>query len=143
VPTGSCTALTDLPERARAIIEGARRAVLSTVDQNARPHSVPVCFAVRGDELISPIDHKPKSGGVLARVRNLEANPNATLLFDHWDEDWTRLGWVMVTGTAHMEQPPTATELLLDRYEQFRANPDFDALIVIAPQRIVWWTWTD
>jgi PPOX class probable F420-dependent enzyme len=143
VPTGSCAALTDLPERARAIIEGARRAVLSTVDRNARPHSVPVCFAVRRDELISPIDHKPKSGGVLARVRNLEANPNATLLFDHWDEDWTRLGWVMVTGTAHMEQPPRASELLLDRYEQFRAMPDFDALIVIGPQRIVWWTWTD
>jgi hypothetical protein len=31
----------------------------------------------------------------LQRVKNLDADPRATLLCDHWDgEDWSRLWWV-------------------------------------------------
>lgn len=132
-----------MPAHARAILEGARRAVLSTIDPSGRAHSVPVCFAVRGNELISPVDHKPKSGRTLARVRNLESNPAVTLLFDHWDEDWTRLGWVMVRGSARRERPGGSEELLRQRYEQFVGSPPFVALIAIAPEHILWWTWTE
>lgn len=132
-----------MPAHARAIMDGARRAVLSTIAPSGRAHSVPVCFAVRANQLISPIDHKPKSGRLLARVRNIESNPNATLLFDRWDEDWTKLGWVMISGAAQLERSPRGDDVLRDRYIQFRDFPPFDALIVVAPERIVWWTWTE
>ena len=43
-----------------------------------------------------PIDRvKPKESLRLQRERNLEADPRATLLVEHWDPgDWSRLWWV-------------------------------------------------
>jgi PPOX class probable F420-dependent enzyme len=138
--SGSCESFATLPPVARAVLDDARRAALATVDAHGRPHVVPVCFAIRGDELISAIDHKPKSGVVMARVRNLESNPNAAVMIDRWDEDWSRIAWVMVRGTARLE-PPDGAEVLNARYPQYEAMPDHDALIVVAPQRILWWTY--
>ena len=90
--SGSCERLSELPDAALGLIEESRRAILATVDLKTRPHAVPVCFAVRGNEIVSAIDDKPKGRRRLARVVNLEANPSATILFDRWAEDWTRLG---------------------------------------------------
>jgi PPOX class probable F420-dependent enzyme len=138
--SGSCENLTDLPREVRSILDAARRASFATVDADGRPHVVPVCFATRGDELISAIDHKPKTGRVMARVRHLEADPRATLMADRWDEDWQRVGWVMVQGTARLEAP-IDVDSLNARYPQYRDMPDHDALIVLRPERIIWWTW--
>lgn len=140
MPSGSCEHLTDLPPVPRAILDEARRAAFATVDADGRPHVVPVCYATRGDELISAIDHKPKRGQVMARVRHLEADPRATLMADRWDEDWHRVGWVMVRGRARLEAP-VHFESLNERYPQYRNMPDHDALIVLRPEKILWWTW--
>ncbi len=58
--------------------------------------SVPVCFVVDGDLIAIPIDTiKPKRSTRLGRLRNLEADPRATLLVEHWDfDDWSTLWWV-------------------------------------------------
>jgi PPOX class probable F420-dependent enzyme len=141
MPSGSCRSLEELPRAARAILEDARRAALSTVDRHGKPHVVPVCFAIRGAEIISAIDHKPKAGTVMARVRHLESDPHATLMADRWDEDWTKVGWTMVRGVARVE-PPTDVEALNARYPQYADMPDHDALIVLRPERVLWWTWT-
>lgn len=141
MPSGSCQTLADMPAHVRAIFEGGRRGVLATVDRDGYPHAVPVCFAIRGDEVISPIDHKPKSTRMLARVRNIAANAGVTLLVDRWDEDWTTLGWVMVRGDARLQEDG-GRELLTTRYPQFRNAPEPAALIVIAVRRILWWTWS-
>ncbi len=140
MPSGSCDRLSDLPTVPRSILDDARRGVFATVDADGRPHVVPVCFATRGDELISAIDHKPKTGEVMARVRHLEADPRATLMADRWDEEWRRLGWVMVRGTARLE-PPVNAEPLNGRFPQYQDMPDHDALIVLLPESILWWTW--
>jgi len=95
---------------------------------------------MRGDELISAIDHKPKTGKVMARVRHLEADPRASLMADRWDEDWQRVGWVMVRGVARLAAPVNV-EPLNQRYPQYQDMPDHDALIVLRPERILWWTW--
>src|SRR5437763_11695889 len=75
---------------------------LATVDERGRPHLVPVTFAVRGDVVVTAVDHKPKSGRPLRRVRNAEANPAVSLLVDTYDEDWARLWWVRVDGRAEV-----------------------------------------
>lgn len=140
MPGGSCRRLSELPEPARALVEEARRAVLGTVDERARPHLVPVCFAIRGGEIVTAVDEKPKTTKELVRVRNIEAHGRATLLVDRWDEDWRRLGWAMIRAAARIEAPGSADDELRARYEQYRAAPPSGVVIALRPEAISWWT---
>ena len=80
---------------------------LATADAAGHPHVVPVCFARVGTTLYVPIDAKPKraSPRALRRLRNLQDRPEATLLLDHYDEDWTRLRWLMIRARATILDP--------------------------------------
>lgn len=142
--TGRGDSLAELPPRIRDLLADERRAVMTTLGADGSPHSVPVVFAVVGDEIVSPIDHKPKSGQIMARVRNLERDPRVTLLVDHWDEEWTRLAWLMVRGTAKLDQayPDDLLRALNDRYPQYEPDERHDALVRIAPTSLLWWSWT-
>src|SRR5574340_173420 len=44
----------------------------------------------------------------LRRVRNILARHEASLLFDQYDDDWSRLGYVLVHGYAGLIQPDDA-----------------------------------
>lgn len=144
MPSGSCSTLADLPPRPRALLEGARRGVLSTAGADGWPHSVPVVFVVSHDVIVSPVDDKPKSGGELVRLRNIASNPVATLLVDHWDEDWTRLAWVMVRARAQVEKSDASLDELRKRYPQYtdEITPG-ERTIVLTPKRISWWSWVE
>ena len=100
-----------LPAEAR-FLAAARRAVLATIDPAGRPRLVPVCFVVLVDgpaaTIWSPLDEKPKRVADphrLARVRDLLARPEVTLLVDRWAEDWQRLAWLRVHGRADLVEP--------------------------------------
>jgi PPOX class probable F420-dependent enzyme len=73
------------------------------------------------------IDEKPKraSARPLKRLRNLMENPSAAFVVDRYDEDWTRLGWVMVRGPTDIlsdgPEHDRAQALLRERYPQYRA----------------------
>lgn len=101
---------------------------------------MPVCYAVRGGEIVTPIDAKPKSGRSLGRRKNLERDPTATFLVDRWSEDWSELGWVMVRGEARVE-PSGSTEDLVARYPQYKEVFVGSDLIVLHPNDIAWWLW--
>ena len=84
----------------------------ATADARATPHLVPVCFVVSDGTLYITIDQKPKGDfRGLRRLRNIIENPVAAFVADRWDEDWTRLGWVMLRGP---------TEILADGAEHDR-----------------------
>ncbi|HET7481600.1 MAG TPA: pyridoxamine 5'-phosphate oxidase family protein [Actinomycetota bacterium] len=139
----SARSLSELPDEATAIVTGSRHAILSTLGEDAA-YAVPVVFVIDGDDIVMPVDEKPKSGKPLKRVRNIEANGTATLLFERWDEDWTQLGWVMVRGAARMDDRDVR-EKLADRYPQYR-DPELDVdmgerVIVLTPERVTWWLW--
>lgn len=105
---------------------------------------MPVVLGVIEDEIVSPIDHKPKTGQILSRVKNLERDDRVTLLVDHWDEDWTRLAWLMVRGHAVVD-PDASDEvmrILNARYPQYSVDERHDALIRIRPTRLTWWSWS-
>jgi len=144
MPTGTATSFDELPQRIRALLTDERRAVMTTVARDGSPHAVPVVIAHTADEIVSPIDHKPKSGEVMKRVRNIEADDRVTLLVDHWDEDWTRLAWLMVRGRATLDTdpPPSLMRLINARYGQYDQDQRHDALIRIRPTRLSWWSWT-
>ena len=91
----------------------------------AIPHLVPVCFVVSEGALYITIDQKPKGDvRALKRLRNITENPVAAFVADRWDEDWTRLGWVMLRGPAEIladgAEHDRAQELLRSRYPQYR-----------------------
>jgi PPOX class probable F420-dependent enzyme len=95
----------------RAFIEQARRVVLVTSGSAGTLRPVPVCFALAPpprDVLWTPLDEKPKQSEDprrLARVRDVLARPEVVLLVDLWDEDWSRLGWLRLVGSARLMEP--------------------------------------
>jgi PPOX class probable F420-dependent enzyme len=118
---------------------------LATADRSGLPHLVPVCFCLGGESLYISVDEKPKRTDVpLKRIRNIAENPAVAVTVDRWDEDWTRLGWVMLLGVAAILADGTehdaAQERLRLRYVQYRAM-DLAPLPVIAVRirRVLSW----
>jgi PPOX class probable F420-dependent enzyme len=114
-------------ERERRFLAQQRIAHLATADRGAVPHVVPVCFAVSGGTLYITIDEKPKRrpATALKRLRNIAENPAVAVIVDRYDEDWTRLGWVMLRGRAEIlregQEHQDAQALLRSRYPQLAA----------------------
>jgi PPOX class probable F420-dependent enzyme len=109
---------------------------LATADARGDPHVVPVCFALEDAALYITIDEKPKRGPrTLKRLRNIAENPRVAFVADRYDEDWQRLGWVMLRGRGEMldagSEHDRAQALLRERYSQYCAM-QLDGLPVIA-----------
>jgi PPOX class probable F420-dependent enzyme len=111
-------------EREVRFLESCRVARLATADARGAPHVVPVCFVVSGDTLYITIDEKPKRppAARMKRLRNISENPAVAVVVDRYDEDWTRLGWVMLRGHAGIlhdgPEHDAAQALLRARYPQ-------------------------
>ena len=135
-----------LSARERAFIEARRVAHLATADRTAVPQVVPVCFGLAGDVLYIAIDQKPKreGGRPLKRLRNIAENPRVSVVFDRYDEDWRRLGWVMLHGRAGIlangAEHDRAQALLRARYRQLEAMAIGPLpVIVIRIERVASW----
>ena len=131
----------------RAKLEATRVGRLATLDASRGPHLVPICFAYDGSVFYSAIDRKPKrvSPNQLARLKNISAMPQVALLVDEYDEDWTRLWYVLVRGEAELV---SASEERRRALRQLRAKyPQYDSVMLaddapilrITPQRITAW----
>jgi PPOX class probable F420-dependent enzyme len=110
----------------RRFLDKSRVGHLATADRNGAPHVIPVCYAVAQGTLYVTVDEKPKRRDMpLKRVRNILENSQAGFVADHYDEDWRRLGWVMLRGAAEIletgAEHDRAQELLRARYPQYRA----------------------
>lgn len=116
-----------LSDSERRFLSHCRVAHLATADGKGQPHVVPVCFAMTGSTLYITIDEKPKRapGAALKRLRNIAENPAVAVTVDRYDEDWARLGWVMLRGRAEIlpdgKEHDDAQALLRSRYPQLRA----------------------
>jgi PPOX class probable F420-dependent enzyme len=120
----------DLSAAARKLLTTARVAHLATSDQYARPHVVPVVFVWREAVLYTPLDRKPKRDDdwhALRRVRNIETNGRVAIVVDRYDEDWSRLAWVLLEGVAVIlesgEERDAAAALLGEKYAQYETLP--------------------
>lgn len=127
----------------RRFVESARVARLGTVDGTGRPHLVPICFALVDDALYSAVDHKPKRGGQLRRVANLEATGQASVLVDEYHEDWSRLVWVRLDGVGRVVEDrgeiERAADALMRKYQQYALLPPEGEMIAVDVQR--WRGW--
>lgn len=136
-----------LTEAEIAFVRAQRVARLATADGDGHPHVVPVCYAFDGARFYTPLDEKPKrvAGNELRRVRNIEARHEASLLIDQYDDDWSRLGYVLVHGRADLLMPEDAAHahalvLLRERYLQYQTMKlETHPVIVITPDHVVSW----
>ncbi|MGH8946498.1 MAG: TIGR03668 family PPOX class F420-dependent oxidoreductase [Acidimicrobiia bacterium] len=130
-------------EEAWARLGAARVGHIATVRPDGSPHIVVVTFATVGRIIVTAIDHKPKTTKRLQRLVNIEANPEVSLMADHYDEDWDRLWWVRVDGHAEIHEnqdaPPGSMAALVAKYPQYVARPPIGPVIAITPQGGVSW----
>ena len=126
-----------LTDDQRRFLDGQRVARLATADSSGRPHVIPICFVVMAQTVYFTIDEKPKriSGAPLKRVANIQENPFVALVADQYDDDWSRLGWVLVQGPAEIldsgDEHDRAQAGLRARYPQLR-DMRIDGLPVVA-----------
>jgi PPOX class probable F420-dependent enzyme len=141
--------------RLKAIINKAKVARLATVDSEGKPHLVPVVFVYDGEHYYIPIDkktkQKPSEPEKLKRVKNIQTNPNIALLIDEYNEDWTKLYFVMVQGRALLisnKKGERENELLLfekahkllsEKYHHYQNIGMGEYVIMIYPQKIITW----
>ena len=99
----------------RRRVESAQVARLATVKPDGGPHIVPMCFVLVGQTVYSTSDYKPKTTPNLQRFKNIAANSNASLLVDHYDDDWEKVWWVRLDGEARMVTDRSELEEAIDR----------------------------
>jgi PPOX class probable F420-dependent enzyme len=131
------------------MLKNARVARLATLDAQNRPHIVPICFAYDGKLFYTAVDQKPKrvTPERLVRLRNIRAAPRIALLIDEYDEDWTKLWYILISGKAKLIPKSAHTERgwairkLRAKYPQYSRGmlADDAPVIRITPERTTFW----
>ena len=136
----------DIDDGTLAFIRSHRVGRLATTGENLQPAVIPFCYVFDGEHIYSPIDEKPKSVAdtSLKRVRNIERNPRVAIVIDDYSEDWSKLSYVLIIGTAVIISPggehAGAVELLREKYPQYRSMKINERPIIkITPSRIKRW----
>jgi len=134
---------------ARRFLEAHRVGHLATAGADGAPHVMPVCYALDEAGVYFVADEKPKRRPAreMKRLRNLGENPRAALVVDDYDDDWSRLAWVLVRGPARLVTEPrahaAALALLRARYSAYRTmaldDPVSHPVVLIEPARVVLW----
>ena len=77
--------------------------------------------------IVSALDEKPKSKPLdqLQRVRNIRENPSVSVVVDDYNEDWSQLRFVQISGGARFIDPgdprfASAISVLRSKYPQYR-----------------------
>ena len=136
-----------LSDDERAFAERHRIGRLATADAAGVPHVIPICYALVNDTFYFVVDDKPKRSRTgLKRLRNIAVNPQVALVIDAYDEDWSRLAYLLVHGQAAQVTDPDEYErslaALRERYSQYRSMTltiDTHPMVRIAPARLHWW----
>lgn len=130
-------------------IQRVRVARLATIDSEFKPHLVPVVFVFDGNHFFIPVDEKRKKTKPekLRRIKNIQGNPNVALLIDEYNEDWSRLAFVMIQGTASVvkSRPQADIQLkqalkeLTTKYTQYQKIGTGEMCIIIKPEKVASW----
>jgi hypothetical protein len=132
-------------DEARVRLAAHDHGILCTVHAERGVDAVPVAYVVDDDGYLGvPVDLvKPKVSLRLQRERNLEADPRATLLVEHWDTgDWLQLWWVRAElrwqGDAGTDRAAALAAQLAVRYPQYRDQP-FARVLVLRIVAVTGW----
>jgi PPOX class probable F420-dependent enzyme len=117
---------------------------LATIRPDGTPRLVPITFAVVDGLVCSVVDEvKPKRSTRLARLADVERDPRAAVLVDHYASDWTELWWVRIDGTAHVAESgdlwERALEALRAKYSQYEVARPQGLVLVLTPTSVRGW----
>jgi PPOX class probable F420-dependent enzyme len=142
MPTFTSMRLETLPGWAGELLATERVARLAYVDDGDHPRVLPVTFAIADGLVWSAIDDKPKRSAEPARIRYLERRPEAALLVDVYDDDWSRLSWVQLLGRIEVvpvDSSPEAMEALAAKYGPYAARTPPGPLLRLSVERALHW----
>ena len=131
---------------ARSLLASAPIARLATIrNTDGTPRLVPITFALVEGLVVSAVDDvKPKRHRRLARLRDIEADPRAGLLADHYDDDWSQLWWVRLDATAAIHDDgdlhALAVDALVAKYPPYREQRPQGPVLALTPSR--WTAWS-
>jgi len=136
-----------LDQKPKTLIKRAKVARLATVDQKSHPYVVPVVFVFHENSFFIPLDEKVKTVNArkLKRVKNIEKNPNVTLLIDEYQNDWKKLFFLMIHGKATVidgknnKLMDKIHKLLISKYPQYKKIGLGNSCIAINPTKVTFW----
>jgi len=136
-----------LDQKPKSLIKRAKVARLATVDQKSHPYVVPVVFVFHENSFFIPLDEKVKTVNArkLKRVKNIEKNPNVTLLIDEYQNDWKKLFFLMIHGKATVIDGKNSKlmdkihKLLISKYPQYKKIGVGNSCIKINPTKVTFW----
>lgn len=109
---------------------------LGTASKDARPHVVPVVYALDGDDIIVAVDYGTK------KLKNLRENRKVALVVD----DYAPNRAVMVEGECEIfergKEYLRLLQILFDRFVFYRRNPWGEGespILKIRPTKAVMW----
>ena len=125
-------------------LSSARVGRLATVADDGAVHLVPFCFTVVTGLIVSAVDHKPKRTIRLQRLRDIESSGRATVLVDHYEEDWSRLWWIRVVGRAAVHERGSdvdvvARRALVEKYAQYAGREPAGPVYSVALDDVSAW----
>jgi PPOX class probable F420-dependent enzyme len=126
------------------LIQSVPVAILATLRPDGSPHLVPIVFAISGGRVITAIDGKPKQHVTPGRLLNIRADRRVSVLAHHYEDDWSRLWWVRIDGTARVlgrgDGYSQGLAALRERYGQYRTTPLPGPVIVVDPTAVNGWS---
>ncbi|MDG6910255.1 MAG: pyridoxamine 5'-phosphate oxidase family protein [Nitrososphaerota archaeon] len=109
---------------------------LATASKDAKPHVVPVIYALDGEDVIVAVDYGTK------KLKNLRENKEVALVIDEYHPNRA----VMVEGTCEIlergKEYLRLLRILFDRFETYRKNPWGEGespILKIRPTKAVSW----
>lgn len=135
-------------KRELKFIQTQRIARMSTVDKSGKPLVLPICYAYDGNYIYTPIDKKPKrvSPMQLKRIKNIAINPSVSIVIDRYYEDWSRIAYIIILGTAEVidggKEYGESLRILSEKYHQYKHMklPQLGLPVIkITPNRFISW----
>jgi hypothetical protein len=128
-------------DEARARLAAHDHGILCTLHPERGVDAIPVVYALDEGVVGVPIDRvKPKASSRLQRERNLETDPRATLLVEHWDrDDWSQLWWVRAELRFEGGDETALAARLAERFPQYGDQP-FDRVLLLRIVGITGWS---
>ncbi|MDG7008604.1 MAG: pyridoxamine 5'-phosphate oxidase family protein [Nitrososphaerota archaeon] len=109
---------------------------LATASKDAKPHVVPVIYALDGEDLIIAVDYGTK------KLKNLRENESVALVVDEFHPNRA----VAIEGTCEIlergKEYLRLLQVLFDRFETYRRNPWGEGespILKIVPTKAVSW----
>ena len=135
------------------LIKNTRIGYLATASSNMQPYMTPVVFVIQNENIYVPLDQKPKTVNILElkRVKNIQENSKVCFLVHRYDEDWTKLWFVMITGYATLVNATSETlkaklktihNKFLSKYSQYNKISVGNFYIRIRIDKTAYWNYT-